>query len=413
MSEEEKAAVVEEVVQEETSVQDDSFKDEDFNIGDFDVDDAAVADAKDSEEFKDVGKLQLSDDESYIELECEAFATVIKPFREKKTSCKDLVSRCCLIHAFAEYVELYSTDGTSYLWGRLPAKVNKFEQKTVVDLGAVYEVAKGSNRYTYLINDDGKLYSDFFGGRVFIPTYGMDEKIFSPGDKGEEKDAKVINVDQWLRAIAALEPTLKDSTVPDLAFIFMDKDGAYSSNGSIVTKVEGDFFKINLRAKDLPIIKMILNAVGKAVCTLTEYENYYEISSEHFKYTFPKSESSLSQQYKDSIQPVKGYFTLETHQVLNMLEILLHMPEDSGTIQLDFQETEVKAYTNTRKGDRSHMSVSQSKDGDPVIRDLQMSLKTFFVALSSFKDTQAVAIGLSEDRMQLFSDAKKQSVVIN
>jgi len=393
--------------------QEDAFAEDDFNISDFSVDDAAVEEAKEGEGFENAGKLQLSDDESYIEIECDHFTQAVKPFREKKTSCRDLVARCCLIETFEEFVELSSTDGTAYLWGRLPAKVNKFKEKVIVDLSAVYEVAKGSNRYTYLIEDNKKLYSDFFGGRVFIPTYTMKDDIFTPNELGKEVNSKVINVEQWQRAIDALEPTLKASSVPELSYIFMGPDGAFSSNGSIVTKVEGDFFKINLRSKDLPIIKMILTTVGKTICTLTEYEAFYQISSENFRYTFPKSESSLSDQYKESIQPIDGFFTLETHQVLNMLDILLHMPDDSGTIQLDFLSDEVKAYTNPRKGDRSHMTISQSKDGNPIEKQLQMSLKTFSVALSSFKDTQAVSIGLSADRMQLFSDMKKQSIIVN
>jgi len=383
--------------------------DAEFNLDDL-MDDEAVKKAKEDGDLDDIGKVTFGDDESYMQFEAPVFTLAMKPFMARKSAGKDVIARSVLMETLDDHVQLYAMDSTSFLRAKVPAKQNKFPEDLIFNIESVYRVAMAQRKYSYLIMDEGKLMADFFGGRIFIPTVRLDKKLYKRSF-GEVKSEFEITPERFLIAFRSLLPVVTETDVPELSFLFFSETGALATNGNVVAKVEGIFPKVALRKKDLEIISLLVERSAKEEIMFNEYDEYYQVQSDSFEYTFPKVITDITKDYEAMIESVTGYFFIDVQFLLNIIGVLSHLPEDSGIITFIFTAEELKGEAMTKRGDMSTFNISTSKEGAPKETKVSLNLKALLNVLRVFKSAKDVKVGIGEKSIQFFVDDRKASVL--
>lgn len=80
----------------------------------FQISEDDVATAASVEGFASAGSVEMRSDQSYVELDAEAFGRRMKVFAQRKCGSRDIVSRSLKIDTMGDALELRTTDGIAF-----------------------------------------------------------------------------------------------------------------------------------------------------------------------------------------------------------------------------------------------------------------------------------------------------------
>lgn len=377
----------------------------------FDLKDGEVEKASKEEGFEEQGKVELPENVPYVVLLNEQLTQRMRPFLEKKTSSRDIISRSMLMRTSEGFVDLMASDGVSFLWTRVPAKANKFSHEIVFDIESMSAVSKTTTKKTVLMEKTGRLYAEFFGGEIFIPTYRIDPKQYFKEMKAP-KTRVLINAQQLMEILNSMTHILYASDIPDLGFLFLGPDGAYVTNGVVVSKFLGNFPQTTLRQIDLSIIQSLISETVQEELFLLEFDDCWKLEAQTFSYVFPKITSNLADAYKAAAEAPRDVFYISFPYINTIFSVLMHMPDSSGVIDLDFQEGELRGEVKTKKGEASVFRLSESKQGAPSLGKTSVVMKSLWVALRVFKDDDIIGLGKMDGKLVLGTEKKVCAVLL-
>jgi len=390
----------------------------DMNIDDLlDLSDDDIDAAVESDEFDDAGAVSLPDDVNYLEFKTPELMKSLKPFMQKKMASRDIIAKSILFRVLPEggpgvppRVAMYATDTMSYLCAHLEVKNNNFLPESIIDAESFSVVANTTKTKTYLIERSKLIYSTFFGGEMFIPSYSMAPTLFMK-DFGKELNRADLNSLELMDALTSLSSVLVSSEVPDLCYIFFDETGAYASNGVLVARSGKSFPKFVVRQPDVQVLRYMLEAVPGEKAEIIEYDKFYEVKTESFSYAFPKVGAALSDNYKDTLEDPDGKFFINYGYFNSVLSTLNRMPEDAGILEMRFGDI-LKGISRTRKGEESGFEISNSKEGEFKDEEFSVHIKALKVALSVFSGQPSVECYFKSNKVLIQTESKRVAIIL-
>lgn len=381
------------------------------------VTDTAIEEASKEESFKFSGSVKMDPNDEFLEFKNDDLLKKLKVFVQKKAASRDIITKSLRIVVESnqfDKVTLMATDGVSYLWARVGATINKFPLDTIIDNESFFIVAKTHSGKSFLIHREGKVYSDFYGGEIFIPSYRIKSDVFC---KEPEKKTREEVVDAVILrdALQSLSPVLTSSEVPELGYVFVEEEGVFSSNGILIARVKEKLPQFIIRQSDLNLLILMLDSIQNEKLTLTEFDKFYRLSSENFMYTFPKVAAKLVQQYKDAVNTeskVKYFVNLPYFR--SILNVFTQMPDDSGVLEVEFGD-ELRGVSKTKKGEESVFVITPSKEGTVSDKSAPtkfgVSNKSLIVAMRVFGGESAASFSYEEGKL-IVSSEKKECVIL-
>jgi hypothetical protein len=355
-----------------------------------------------------VVKSQLTERDTFFSCQVSDFCGVVRQFLQKKTATRDIVSKSLLVKFGSQEITLLSTDGVSYMRATIPAQVNNMMGSLVFDMESAYTVAKNQHKQVFFVVDKGNLYVDFFEGRIFIPQYGLKENIFQVNNQTVSVE-QPIDPAVYLQAIDIAKPILSSSDVPELGFLFLGRDGMYVTNSIVVLKKPTPYYPCVLRGRDLISIQAVLSSEGNI--TLRESQDFLCWHSDTLDYWVPKISVSLSDMYRAAPEPSPSYYVVDSMFLSGVLTILNEMPDNSGTIELQFSPTLLKGRSLTKRGEESTFTVSDSPMESPRQESITLSIKILHTAMKCFPNG-VVNIGIHNNKTLMFDQEKFLAIVM-
>lgn len=341
-------------------------------------------------------QIQIDANKTYIEFDSSELAKALGPFVERKKAGRDLVSRSMLLIPKDDHVEMYSTDGTSYLRAKVTAKINRFTRTVICDTKTLHVISRSGARKMYLLDEGGALHSDFYGGRIFIQTFTFDQGVFQKKVPAAFERKVTVPTATYTKALASLCRIAENTDIPDLCYLFFEPEGAYASNGAIVAKVDGSYIDCTVRQKDATILNMLLTDFGKEELTITTYPSMVVVESGAFEYAFPLVNKHIPGDLKTRPRRLDSRFHVSAPFLRSVLGVFAAMPDCAGVISLDFGDT-VRGVMRSKKGDPSDFSLTEARTGEPHKGKVQISIRSLLSALHPFTNDTNVAMALTED----------------
>jgi hypothetical protein len=375
---------------------------EDMNISENDIQEASK-----TTNFLNFGDVKLDEFEKYVEFDTKTLLKFLMPFKQKKSVSKDIISRSLYIERISpSEVSLKSTDGVSHLSAILSVKINgDFPTTCLIDMESFYSVCKSHSKKSYLIYKDFRYYSNFYGGSMFIPSYGIDTKIFNKVF-GNPINRCSLNSSKLISCIKSSTPVISSSNISELCYIFMMGEGEYASNGVIVSKTIYSMPRFTLRYSDVNTVLSMLDIIQCEQCFLNEYENSYEISGISFKYVFPKINSTISNGYRNVFFNPENVHEINLPMFMDIVSILTVMPDSSGIISLKFNDGGIIGEIRNRKGDISNFNLSSTKIEGIKNNDITISIKAISIILRIFKEENYISLSYKDDKIMFYSKDK-------
>lgn len=381
------------------------------SLTDLSQDDVGLEEVVGEEGFDQVGSVDIPPEVDYIELKNSELLPKLKPFLQKKAQSRDIITKSLLVRPLGKNeVELRATDGISYLRAVVPCVNNHFPKSAIIDSQSFDIVSRTHSSKTYLIHRNGNFYSDFYGGEIFIPGYGIKEQLFE-NTLGEVEEEGVVDISLMKAALTSLAPVLATSEVPELSYVFAEPDGVYSCNGILVGRVLGKLPSFVIRHADIKLILYMLEAVGNEILVLKTFKDFCMLSAESFSYVVPRIPAILSDDYKKSITELKGKCYVNMPFLGSILSTLNSLPEDSGMIDLQFKEDCLVGVSKTRKGEESYFTIANTVEGSPEVGSFGVSNKALITVMAMFKGESTAAVAYAEGKL-IFKTEKREAAVI-
>jgi hypothetical protein len=377
------------------------------NFDDVNISENNVQEASKTENFLNFGDVKLGEFEKYIEFDTKTLLKFLMPFKQKKSVSKDIISRSLYIEKVSSSeISFKSTDGISHLSSTLSVKINgDFPNICLIDMESFYSVCKSHSKKSYLIYKDFKYYSNFYGGMMFVPSYGIDTKIFTKVF-GNPINRCSLNSSKLISCIKSSSPVISSSNISELCYIFMVGDGEYASNGVIVSKTLYSIPRFTLRYSDVNTVLSMLDIIQYEQCFLNEYENFYEILGISFKYVFPKINNTLSNGYRNVFFNPENVYEINLPMFIDIVSILTVMPDSSGIISLKFSGEGIVGEIRNRKGDISNFNLSSTRVEGVKNIDIVLSIKALSVILRIFKEDNFILLSYKDDKIMVYSKDK-------
>jgi hypothetical protein len=379
---------------------------------DLNLSDTEIKEASKSSDFSSIGDVTIPQTTQYIKFSTDELVSKLSPFNQKKTSARDIITRSLLIDTSEPGVVTFkSSDGISFLSTQIQAEVNNFPKTCIIDIESFFNIVRSHSKQSYLICRDGKFYTNFYGGELFIQSYTLNPNIFSK-DCGKIIKTGDIDVTSFLDVIKSFTPVITSSDIPELSYIFIEQDGIYASNGVLVAKGTSVLPKSVIRHSDLNLITFMLTASKNGKSSLNECATYIQITCDSFTYSFPKVSTTISASYRNVFESTSGKFFINLPYITSVLTVLTGMPDGAGVVGLKFTEKGIEGIAKTRKGDSSTFKVANSGEGSLEFGEVNISLKALNVAFRVFKGESSISIAMKNERIMIESKTKQVVILL-
>ena len=332
-----------------------------------------------------------------IHLDTARTSSLLKPFLMCRKQGRDVVTRSVLMVPQEDTVLLFATDGISTLRARLPAQVEGETSSIVVYLDSLHTALRSGAETTMLATDsEGSLWSRFYGGKLHLKTFGFSAELFKGQMPRGGKSKEAVNRDLYLKAITALHRIIETTEIPELRYVFFTRQGAFATDGSLVSKVEGSFSELTLRHRDSVMLEKLLSAHTGEIFHLTRFKNRVLVETETTDYVFPLVEKRLPEQHRERPGRSGDFFTLETAHLRKVFRLIAQIPDTSGVLSLDFQDR-LTGQVRSRSGHVSTFTLAEEGEGDSSDFNIQTLVKTMLMAVGVFQEDDCVHLGVRTD----------------
>jgi hypothetical protein len=366
-----------------------------------------------SDDFKDVGSVTLPDSVDYLEFDTSVLLSYLLPFISKKSVTKMVISRSLRITLMSDTSAKFEMcEGVSLMSCVVPCRNNHFPNHKIIDAETFYRVARVHKGKVYLIHRKPEVFVDFFGGEIYIPTFNLDANIYtSRMVSGSPTSQGVIKTPDLLSSIQSISPILSFVEISDFDYIFVEPDGIYACNGTVVGRIKQEYFPVIIRRSDITLIQSILAVIGNADLEIFAYDQKYFLTSDKFSYVFPKTNVQFVGQYKTAFVKGSGSYFVNMPFLTSQVNTLSGIPESSGVVDLVFGKDSLKGVFRNRRGDVSNFTISEKVEGITSEAIFGVSLKTLAVIIRVFKGDAFVSVSFINDKV-VFSAGNKECVII-
>lgn len=380
---------------------------DEFDMG---ITDEEIMDAAKEDEFEKQGNVSVSPEDHYIEFDSDMVSKKLKPFLQKKTVSRDIITRSLYLRISGTEVQMFGTDAVSYMSAKIPVTENNFPSEVIIDTESFAIVSKTHKVKTYLIERDGKFYSQFYGGELFIPSYKLTTEVYDQ-EFGEVESTGTIETERFRHALYSLLSVVCSSDIPELSYIFFENGKAYASNGVVVANVDCEAPEFVVRLSDVALIRDVLDSSEDSFYNIDTFESFYRIRSSSFSYTFPKVDVKLSDSYKSLFESGTGKYFINFPYFYSILGVLSNLPEFSGVIEVSAKTGKMEGIAKTKKGDVSNFEISTSCEGELEEGKFGVSLKALKVSLKIFRGEATIISYFSNGKL-FYESGNKRCVII-
>lgn len=377
---------------------------------DIDISDDEIKAAAREDEFEKQGNVSVSSDDNYVEFESGLLFKKLRPFLQKKTVSRDIITRSLFLKVSGTEAQLFGTDAVSFMAAKISVKENNFPQEVIIDTESFAIISKTHKVKTYLIEREGKYYSQFYGGEFFIPSYKLTTEVYT-ADLGEVLSTGTIDTDTFRNALYSLISVVYSSDIPELGYIFFENGKAYASNGIVVASVDCDSPEFIVRLSDIHLIRDILDSSEDPIHHIDCFESFYRIRSNSFSYSFPKVDVKLSDSYKSLFESSQGRYFISFPYFYSILGVLSNLPEFSGVVEVIAGEGKMEGIAKTKKGDISNFEISSSFEGEVEEGDFGVSLKALRVCLKVFRGEATITSYFYNGKL-IYESGNKRCIII-
>lgn len=359
-----------------------------------------------SEALGNVGEVKIND--PHIQFERDSFLKVIGPAVTRAGCGGDIVSKNLLLEIGNEDVQVFSSDGLTFYCGTVKCKTQgALPKEAILDVQTLIKVARTQQKNVCLIWKEDQWAMEFFGGAIVIPTIRMDSKNFKSKVDFSEAQTEVIDPVILTAIISSLKGIPTKVDIPELSYLFMEKDGCYVCNGVTVAKYKASAPGFSIKAKDLPVIESIVSA-GTASVKLQklvkEGLGVVRVQVDGGFYEMPFNSITLASQFKTLLRSdVKGHY-ISPLTICKILSLFNSLPDCTGLIEIKVDGPVSLNFLSKRNiKSRPFILAPDSAEGaNKVI--VKARIGNLINVFNVFKKEQTVKIAIEKNRMLVISD---------
>jgi hypothetical protein len=354
----------------------------------------------------------FSIDENHMIFAKKEYAPFIRVCNEHAKLGNDVYSKSFYIERVDNsHIDLIYNNGLTYIKHRINTIITDKQilDTYVVDLNTMAKLLTFGANQIPILEVDKQLSAFIYGGRIPIETHNVTKKSYVDYKIQSKELSKVsVNGENLVHMLNSAAILAASGSRAEERAIYLDEGAAYVYSGSVVGKFEGKFTDICLQMTDINSVILFFADVKDNV-DITIYESEVKFSFMDRTLVLPKKKLVLEDTIKESVVEITNGVSVDSKAVYDILNVLDHMPQNSGIINILHKDFGFTISSPQRAGSyKSNFDIQASIIGKGITGSLRLSLKALKTYVRAFPGT--VSIGVKSNR--LFIKSEKGSLVV-
>lgn len=359
------------------------------------------------------GEIDTEIPDPHIRFNTKEFQTVLKNAKLlSAASGRDVVSKSISIHVENGKMVCRATDFDAYLEIQQDVlnEQNVLEDAVVIPTDILIKLIKACPAVTAIISDAEGLKMRLAGGDILLETLSVPLEKFLPPDRAERGEA--VDSPDLLSIVRAMTPIVQAAVSPTERRILFKDGSAFASYLWATIKAPGNYPDLELKVRDLQILKsLLLDREGSVFISKTGEDVKVPrtfIQCDDFVYATLTSsvDSTFNNDMMQEVLTAPGYH-IDLLQLYKMVEVSADLPYSIGKVGLNVSLDGVSLAIKTKKGKDSVFTLSGSSDGSPQSLDKEVLLqsKLLRILLRSFGNSASVRVSVTPKGVGIKTDS--------
>ena len=320
---------------------------------------------------------------------------------------KDIVSKSVALQVRDGKVVGYTTDQDVFLEFNMDLlnTENILEEPICFPIDSILKMLKALPHTTALIKDEEGFKVRLLGGYLPLETHNLEITKFKFEDELEESVISIMDSTKFNSILRDLGAVAIEAQSPNERRIVFDDKGAYSNYMFTITKAIGNFPKMDVKIKDLNILKVLTsnkeaNLMFFDTADKTKSKRKV-IKSDKFSYAFLIGDQGVNKtliSMENELVLEEGLF-IDTQQLLRIVELSTDLNYSLGKLGLNFtDDNRLEIAFKTKRGKDSMFFIDGTSEGliKPLKKSLEIPSKFLKTLLSSFTKDSTIRLHLME-----------------
>lgn len=384
------------------------------NLESLELDLEGVSDTLDNLDLNDYEDVSVID-EPHIKVSTKEFKELLKIAKTMTSNnAKDIISKSICIQAKDNKVVAMCTDFDVYLEYNIDLinTDNILEDVICFPIDTMIKLMKAVPQNVVIFKDDEGYKLKLAGGSIPLDTHNLPVEKFAFNDEIKISDCGSMYSNVLYSILRDFTPITTSAITPNERRIVFDNEGAVSVYMFTMIKQVGIFPTMDIKIKDLSILKNLLNGLD---CTLSFYDTSditkskrKVIQCDKFKYAFLSSDMKVSKTLLDleaTLDKSNGLF-IDYLQLYKLVELSSELDYSLGKIGLKFtDDNKLCLEFKTKKGKDNLFYIDGTNDGivNPST-NIQVQSKFLKVLLSSFNKMSSIKVCINDNSLVVVTD---------
>lgn len=368
----------------------------------------------DEQDLSSFGEIDTDIPVPHVRFNTKEFQQVLRNAKLlSAASGRDVVSKSISIHVEDGKMVCRATDFDSYLETKLDLlnEQNVLEEDVCIPTDILMKLAKACPAVTAILKDDEGFKMRLAGGDILLETLSVPLEKFIAPDR--PTGGASVEAPEMLSVIRAMSPIVTAAVSPTERRILFKNGDAVASYMWAVVKAPGEYPNLELKLKDLQILKSLLtNRDGTIYVSQTPDDVKVPrtfITADDFTYatlTSAAADTNTSAEQMNEIIGQPGVF-VDLLQLYKMVEVSADLPYSIGKVGLNNSLEGIQLAIKTKKGKDSIFTLSGSNEGNPqpLEKEVVLQSKLLRILLRSFGASASVKVSVTNKGVGIETDS--------
>lgn len=369
-------------------------------------------------DLNNYGSIDVELEVPHLKLNTKELSDVLKVAKSvTANNSRDLISRAvCIKSDGLGKIRVYCTDYDVYLEQSIQLLNTEkvLEEAIIVHADTLLQLIKAVPATTVIFKDEEGIKLNLVGGSVFLENHQVDIDKFTHNED-MKITGKLINSSLLNSVIKDFSPLVSSAISPSEKRIVMG-DRAISTYMLSSVFTQGDFPKMDLRVKDMGILKQLTSLDKEEELSILQGDaGRVAIEGSEFKYTFLISDLLVNQTLLntlDTLDYTNGVF-IDYLQIYKIIELSSDLSYSTGKVGMQIDNNICNIKFKTRKDKDSILTIEGLEEGSVAYKEeVEIQSKLLRIMLKSFAGEAVVKVNITKEALILSSDKYKSVLFI-
>lgn len=275
----------------------------------------------------------------------------------------------------------------------------------VVDLNSVSKIVAFAQGSVPFVEIETSLFVYMYGGNIFMETHNVEKKLYEAYKfKSQVNSTFEVNGEEFIARLKSLYILVANGTRAEERAVYFEKDNAFIYSGNVIGNFPGKFEHFTLQMVDIEsIVWFFKNAKDLIRVNLYDSEIEFLYKNTH-QMVLPRKKLELADDVKGMSIVVKDGVKVDAQVIYDIVNVLDHVPSNSGVVNLLSKEYGFNIVSPDRSGkSESAFPVQATQIGTGVSDSLRVSIKSLRTYMKAFKGL--VSVGIKSGKLYVQSDS--------